>query len=200
MNNQFVYIIGPPGVGKYTVASVLAARMPAKLVDNHYWLNPIFGLIQQDGVTPLPKEVWNLVQQSRNAVLETIATLSPRDWNFVLTHGFEGTSRDYEMANEIFEVAGRRSADILVVRLTCSIAELTMRIVAPERRNRLKDVDPESAHRNGALPLFDAGFHRAITIETSSLSAEATAENILSELQSSNARESLRGRYSTFTL
>ncbi len=45
MNNQFVYIVGPPGVGKYTVASVLAARMPAKLVDNHYSLNPIFGLI-----------------------------------------------------------------------------------------------------------------------------------------------------------
>jgi hypothetical protein len=127
-----------PGVGKYTVASVLAARMPAKLVDNHYWLNPIFGLIQQDGFTPLPREVWNLVQQSRNVVLETIATLSPRDWNFVLTHGFEGTSRDYEMANEIFEVAGRRSADILVVRLTCSVDELTKRVVTPERRNRFK--------------------------------------------------------------
>jgi Holliday junction resolvasome RuvABC ATP-dependent DNA helicase subunit len=52
MTNQFVYIVGPPGVGKYTVASTLAARMPAKLVDNHYWSNPIFGLIQQDGITP----------------------------------------------------------------------------------------------------------------------------------------------------
>ncbi len=48
MTNQFVYIVGPPGVGKYTVASTLATRMPARLVDNHYWLNPIFGLIQQD--------------------------------------------------------------------------------------------------------------------------------------------------------
>jgi len=94
LKNQCVYIVGPPGVGKYTVGSALAVQMPAKLVDNHYWLNPIFGLIQQDGITPLPKEVWVQVNQLRAVVLETIATLSPSEWSFVFTHAFVNNPRD----------------------------------------------------------------------------------------------------------
>jgi adenylate kinase family enzyme len=182
MENLFVYIVGPPGVGKYTVASSLAARMPAKLVDNHFWLNPIFGLIQQDGITPLPKQVWVQVERLRAVVLETIATLSPREWSFVFTHGFVNSPRDYEIAGEIFAAAERRSAQICVVRLTCTVDELAKRVVTPERRVRFKEVDPDAARRNASLPLFDAGDRKTITIETSTLTAEATVDRILQEL------------------
>src|SRR5215510_3462096 len=86
MKNTAFYLIGPPGVGKYTVGKIIAERTGAKLVDNHYAINPIFGLIEQDGWTPVPAEVWPQVGKVRSAVLETIATVSPRDWNFVFTH------------------------------------------------------------------------------------------------------------------
>ena len=36
--NLIVYLIGPSGVGKATIGSLLAEQLPAKLVDNHYWL------------------------------------------------------------------------------------------------------------------------------------------------------------------
>ena len=52
MNNVIVYLIGPPGVGKYSTGKLLAGRMPAKLLDNHYWCNPIFEIIEPDGRTP----------------------------------------------------------------------------------------------------------------------------------------------------
>jgi hypothetical protein len=52
MENTIFYLIGPPGVGKYTVGRIIATRSGAKLVDNHYWNNVVFGLIEQDGVTP----------------------------------------------------------------------------------------------------------------------------------------------------
>jgi len=113
VKNQFVYIVGPPGVGKYTVGSALVVHMSAKLVDNHYWLNPVFGLIRQDGMTPLPREVWVQVKQVRAVVLETIATLSPSEWNFVFTHAFVDRPGDYAIAREIFAAGERRSADIL---------------------------------------------------------------------------------------
>jgi len=90
--------------------------------------------------------------------------------------------RDYEIAKEIIDVAERRSAEILAVRLICSADELAKRVATPERRNRFKEVDPEAAHRNASLPLFDAGPHRVMTIETSRLNAEATTERILLEL------------------
>jgi len=189
MKNQFVYIVGPPGVGKYTVGSALAVHMPAKLVDNHYWLNPIFGLIQQDGITPLPKEVWVQVNQLRAVVLETIATLSPSEWNFVFTHAFVNNPRDYGIARDIFAAAERRSAAILVVRLTCTADELARRVVVPERRARFKEVDAEAARRNASLPLFDSGDRKTLTIDTSALTAEATVERILQALPEGDGRE-----------
>lgn len=183
MANQFIYIIGPPGVGKYTVASALAAKMPAKLVDNHYWLNPIFGVIQQDGITPISKEAWDQVKQVRTAVMETIATLSPYDWNFVFTLAFVDNPRDNEIAKELFEAANRRGAEIIIVRLTCTPDELARRVVIPERRVRFKDADVEAAHRNALMPLFDAGPYKTITVDTTSLTAEETVEQILKAIK-----------------
>ena len=85
MINAILCLMGPSGVGKLTIGRLVAERLGCRLVDNHYWLNPIFGLIEQDGVTPLPKIVWPLVEQVRDAVFNTIATVSPPDWSFVCT-------------------------------------------------------------------------------------------------------------------
>jgi hypothetical protein len=56
-SNTIIYLVGPPGVRKYTVGPVLAEALPVKLVDNHYWLNPLFSLTRQDGRPPLPAEI-----------------------------------------------------------------------------------------------------------------------------------------------
>src|SRR5437016_4249068 len=37
MKNVIVYLVGPPGVGKYTVGKLIAERLSAKLLDNHFW-------------------------------------------------------------------------------------------------------------------------------------------------------------------
>ena len=42
--------------------------------NNHWINNPIFGLIDTDGVSPLPDAVWSQTAKIREAVLETIAT------------------------------------------------------------------------------------------------------------------------------
>ena len=52
MINAILCLMGPGGIGKLTIGRLVAERLGCRLVDNHYWLNPIFGLIEQDGVTP----------------------------------------------------------------------------------------------------------------------------------------------------
>ncbi len=34
MQNVMVYLVGPPGVGKYTVGKLVAEQLSAKLLDN----------------------------------------------------------------------------------------------------------------------------------------------------------------------
>jgi RimJ/RimL family protein N-acetyltransferase len=73
------YLIGLPGVGKYTVAKAmerLAAERGKQLVvvDNHYFNNPIFGLVRVDGQTPLPRAVWARVAEVAQAVVTTVET------------------------------------------------------------------------------------------------------------------------------
>ena len=166
MKNAVFYLIGPPGVGKYTVGTIIAERTGARLVDNHYAINPIFGLIEQDGRTPLPAGIWPLVGKVRSAVLETIAAFSPPDWSFVFTHAASDDPSDAGTCREILSAAERRGAKVIVARLRCDADELARRVLSPERRSRMKEMDPEAARTNAIAPLFDPGHANVIDIDT----------------------------------
>ena len=87
-----VYLItGFPGVGKYPVAQALVQQLAirgqdARLVDNHYVTNPVFGVIATDGETTLPPGVWDLVGQVREAVLAAIESFGPAEAIYVFTN------------------------------------------------------------------------------------------------------------------
>jgi broad-specificity NMP kinase len=179
MKNAVFYLIGPPGVGKYTVGKIIAERTSAKLVDNHYSINPIFGLIEQDGRTPLPAEIWPLVGRVRSAVLETIATWSPRDWNFVFTHAASDDPSDAGTCREILSTAERRGADVIVARLHCEPEELARRVLSPERRLRMKESDPEAARANAVAPVFDPGHANVIDIDTTTKAPGEVADTVI---------------------
>jgi predicted kinase len=191
MQNTCVYILGPPGVGKFTVAKSLSVMMPARVVDNHYWNNPIFEIVEPDGLTPLPDAVWSLAGTVRQAVLEAVATLAPAGRNFIFTHAIShdgGHEGDRRIADQILAAAGRRGAATLLVRLSCAPSELAARIVAPDRSERLKQRDASRAEAYCALAPFDPGHPWAIHIDTTALTARETADLIAEELRGALAK------------
>jgi hypothetical protein len=142
----FVYLLGYPGVGKYTIAQELARLGPSShhhvVVDNHYANNVIFPLVGADGVKPLRPEVWARIAEVREAVLETIETLSPPEWSFIFTHVLLADEpADLELYERIREVAARRQSHFVPVILTCSVHELARRVAAPVRAQRMKWTD-----------------------------------------------------------
>src|SRR5688572_2294545 len=135
--NSFIYLMGVAGAGKLTVAKAIAAKTGARLVDNHLINNPIFTVVRQDGVTPLPRAVWDRTFAIRTAVLETIASLSPPEWSFVFTHEAYGEAYDIAVYQLTRKAAAVRKAKFLPVRLVCDPDE----IANPERRVLMKSAN-----------------------------------------------------------
>lgn len=180
ISNTVIYLVGAAGVGKMTIGKHLAHALNAPLIHNHLWLNPIFGVIDQDGLTPLPAEVWPLTAQVRGAVFQAASSLAPPSWNLIFTHAAVGQSKaDDNIANEIIAVARARNARLAVVQLTCSAAVLAERIATPSRRDFMKETDTVAALINAGLPSFAPKAGTIFKLETTGLSAEAAAQEII---------------------
>lgn len=185
MKNVIVYLVGPPGVGKYTVGKLIAERLPAKLLDNHFWSNPIFEVVEPDG-TPLPAGVWDRANDVLSAVLETVALFGPAGRNYVFTHAVwdaGGHPLDWVTAGQILWVAERRRASMLVVRLACGEEQLRERISSEERRQRFKTTDAGKAHSLASLAPFPINHDWVLDLNTSGLSPADTADRIQGELK-----------------
>jgi tRNA uridine 5-carbamoylmethylation protein Kti12 len=180
-----VHITGYPASGKLTVATALGAHLrsrgrEARVVDNHYVNDVIFGLIDVDGVKPVAREVWDRVREVRRPVLETVRTLAPSDWTFIFTN-YVVKDQDEWVIDELASLAHDRGSRFLFVRLECEPDELCRRIAQPDRRQRLKWKDPAGlrhiveTHRL-ADPPPDAD---SLTIDTGTTSPDEAATLIL---------------------
>jgi hypothetical protein len=190
MKNLIVYLVGPPGVGKYTVGKLIAERLSAKLLDNHFWSNPIFEVVEPDG-TPFPAGVWDRAGEVRSAVLETVALFGPPERNYVFTHAVSDTGGhpiDWVISGQILWTAERRRARLLVVRLVCGEEQLRGRVSNEERKQRFKTTNAEQAHAWASLAPMPINHDWVLDLDTTGLSASETADRIEAELGASLAQ------------
>lgn len=175
-------LAGLPGTGKRTIGSVLTRRLAlrgeARLVDNHYTANPVLGVVPQDGVTPLPAQVWEHVDDVREAVLKAIERLSPRDWSFVFTAALPEDQKGEAFVRRLAALASARGTQLLVFRLLCDLDELQRRIADPARRTLMKSVSTLDALEGHAQGLALLEPWSPVTLDVTRLSPEQAAECI----------------------
>jgi predicted kinase len=178
-----ICLVGFPGVGKLTIARALAGIVAGTIVDNHGINDPVLRLLPTSDAA-VPEAVWPQVAKVRDAVLETIATLAPRESNFIFTYaGANEDQADRAAFDAYRNVATRRGARFVAVRLLCGEDELVRRIQSPERRGR-KLTDPNEAIGNvrGFSPL-DPDTADSLTLDVTDLSAEQAAARIVEHLR-----------------
>lgn len=172
---MIIHINGWPGVGKLTVARLVARRLGARLVDNHVILNPALAVTDHgsDAFTAITGEV-------RSLVLAHMAEAPPGEI-FVLTDAFEARNPiAIETFAGIAAVAGRRGAPLLSVCLDCDPDENARRLAARTRvdQRKLTDVEVLMGYRR-TLDLLRPDVPHRVDLDTTRLGPEEVAERIV---------------------
>ena len=183
MRNTIVYLIGPYGVGKLTVAKALCALTGARLVDNHLINNVVFSLIRADGQTPLPQAVWDYISDIRRAAFEVMETIAPAEFSYVLTNALEDVPQDRAWYDRACLLAERRRALFVPVMVTCDEDENARRIPSPDRAANMKHTDAASAlERRRTNPVLSVSHSNRFDLDTTIVGPEDAARQIVSHI------------------
>lgn len=191
MMRIFILLIGFPGVGKLTIARELQSLSSAKVIDNHWFNNPVLRLLDDDGTGHLPEGIWDYTGRIRQTVLDAIAEYTGPSANFIFTHaGRDGDQRSLRTYQQFDDAAQRCGAVLVPVRLLCDEDELARRISMPARRNDLKATDAQaSRERSRRDKVFDPKHHNTLVLDVTSTpppeSAAAIWQHALKSLASS---------------
>lgn len=181
MDNTFIYLLGFPGVGKYTIAQEIAQQADAVVVDSQLVNMPIFTVLQADGKTPLPPQAFDKAKQVWSVVFDTIVELADPSTNFVLTNALlDEKASDHAWFQTVVGMVTQREGRLLPVRLLCELEENRRRIVSPERNGRLKTIDPDSPDPlHDERTVLNPDYPNTLTLDVTDLSAEDAATRIV---------------------
>jgi len=186
LENTIILLIGFAGTGKYTIGGELCERTGARLIDNHLINNPIFKVVNADGVTPLPAKVWDRVKEVRAAVYEAIRELSPPDMSFVFTMELrQSNPEDHKAFRDLERLAAVRQSRFVPIRLICGVEELCRRVADPARVAMLKEISSELARKKSAEDVVLNVPHPNLrTLDVTKRTASGSVDAILDEVSS----------------
>jgi hypothetical protein len=180
---SIIYLIGSPGVGKYTVAKAIAEINGAAVVDNQLINLPIFSLLTEWPDAEVSKGMWREIEFVRDAVFRMIEEVVPRSVSYVLTNALEDDSEAYLLYERVKGIAVARGCQFLPVMLTCDRDEQLRRIPDPSRTKRMKIDDLERARNYiESTRFFTPSDEGLVRIDTTSSAPHVVADVILTEL------------------
>ena len=185
IDNTLIILIGFAGTGKYTIGRELCRRTGAKLVDNHLINNPIFRVVDADGVTPLPAAVWEKVKGIRRIVYDAIREISPPSLSFVFTLEMrESDPAAHQAFRDLQALAEARRSLLVPIRLLCDVEELCRRVADPARAELLKEISPELARKKSAEHSVLHPQHENVrTIDVTAKAPGQSADAIIREVE-----------------
>ena len=186
MNKKIIlYLIGKPGVGKYTIACELA-KQGFVVCDNQLANNPIFTLLQYDGFTKIPDFAWDAIKKIRDSVLDFIK-IEPNN-NYVLTNVLLEDEGDKQLYFQIKKMAEERKSTFVPIKLLISEDEHLQRIQNISRRERYKSIDPNDVYDK--KPLLTISDKNLFEIDVTHLSVTEASEKIFDHVKICSRKES----------
>jgi hypothetical protein len=173
-----LYLIGFAGTGKYTIAKEIA-KFGYKIVDNQLINNPIFSLLDLDGITPIPEKAWASIEGIRKAILDFVSQ-DPKS-NYVFTNELYEVDHDRLIYNQVKGAAEKRGSLFVPVKLNVSLEERKQRITNPERLDRFKTTNLAEIQINKEL--IKIAHPHLLELDVTDLSAREVAKEILNLIE-----------------
>ena len=170
---RLVYLYGPPGVGKLTVARELVGLTGFKLFHNHLTVNLV------KSVFPFNSEPYvRLMRQFRRDMLAEAARSGV---DLVFTGVYIGTEEQFEAIQRIVEPIYGAGASVLFVQLVCDYEVWLARVTNESRLAQDKLTDPERAVGlfEGRDPFASMPLAPTLRIDTTHLPPSEAAAQIV---------------------
>jgi shikimate kinase len=129
---DLVFIYGPPGVGKLTVAQELARLTGYRLFDNHASIDVIRRVFDFND-----EAFWPLVRRLRYDVLEAACQHGVS----LISTGAYAHGKDTETFEKGLGLIDRYDGRVCLVHLTCSLAMLEQRVQSEGRTNKMHSLE-----------------------------------------------------------
>ncbi|KZV80281.1 hypothetical protein EXIGLDRAFT_845691 [Exidia glandulosa HHB12029] len=179
----FIYLVGYPGVGKQTVAHILAKSIPdSRVISNHLIIDLARSIFRHGS-----REYEEMRSKLRKAMLESIVESEiVKGTTFIFT-GAHGTTNPISkvIAGEFPPAAEKRGSKFIPVILTCDREEQMQRLVSPGRLNPGENKTPKLIDQAGLARILDSGpcfrfnTEDELLLDTTGKTAEEVAQIIL---------------------
>jgi broad-specificity NMP kinase len=172
---MIIHFNGMPGVGKFTVAKLLAESLNARLIDNHAVINVAY-LCSEHG-----SDVYERIVNSVIDIVYKELANQPKEEIILFTncleeHSIKGAIR----FNKVVKLAEERDVRFVPILLECSKQENLTRATNPERSQKQKltnqDILNELIKKHTIIHPQDN--ENAIKFDSTGLTAEETASRI----------------------
>jgi predicted kinase len=133
---RLIHINGAPGVGKLTIARVMAARLNARVLDNHTIYNVAWALTEFR--TPA---FYDAVRAVRTAAYDHVLKLPDSETVILTDANFGDSDWGHESWSAVEQLAIQRRWPFFTIVLLCDVPEHRRRIMGEDRaaRGKLRD-------------------------------------------------------------
>lgn len=174
---MLIHLNGMPGVGKLTVAQILADRLSSHLVDNHSIINAAYVPGHAHGSVGYLRTL-----RALNALLYQELTLPDAPKNLIFTNALANEyHEDLERFQAVFDLASQRGDAFIPILLWCDLDENLRRVVSPDRRLKKKLTKPDvlkTTHEKYTI-IHPCDHPNQIRIDTTHNTPDQTAQIIL---------------------